>query len=213
MQSGIDLLSDLADKLLHRGRAEPCTYAEAFECHLGFEPHRATIEVMAEIARQREIPVPDSLPRHTSGRAETDARNRDEWLNLLLAEGVQSHLGTSTPLILTHFPASQAALARQTPNCELTAERFELYVDGMEIANGYHELLDATTLSHRQTKANAQRVADGKSALPEDNYLLDAMRHGLPPCTGVALGFDRLAMVALGASQISEVIAFPFDRA
>ncbi len=213
MDAGIDLLSDLASNLLERGTAARCTYSEAFEQHLGLAPLHASIEAMADIADQHAIMVPDSLPRRSTGLEDVDGMNRDEWLNILLAEGVQPHLGRTCPMIVTHFPASQAALARFAPGPEPTAERFELYVDGMELANGYHELLDATVLAQRQTKANTQRVTDGKAALPEDNHLLDAMRQGLPPCTGVALGFDRLAMIALKAQSISEVIAFPFDRA
>jgi lysyl-tRNA synthetase class 2 len=93
------------------------------------------------------------------------------------------------------------------------AERFELYVEGIELANGYHELLDAGELRRRNRAANELRVADGKTPLPEESRLLDAMQSGLPPCIGVALGFDRLVMLAVGAKTLAEVIAFPFDRA
>ncbi len=93
------------------------------------------------------------------------------------------------------------------------AERFELYVDGIELANGYHELLDPQVLVERTRQANDCARADGKQTLPETSRLLAAMQHGLPPCTGVALGFDRLVMVALGARQLSDVMAFPFERA
>jgi lysyl-tRNA synthetase class 2 len=93
------------------------------------------------------------------------------------------------------------------------AERFELYANGIELANGYHELLDADVLRERNRLANCQRRADGRYVLPEDSRLLAAMEHGLPDCVGVALGFDRLAMIAAGASQLSEVMAFPIDRA
>ena len=93
------------------------------------------------------------------------------------------------------------------------AERFELYIGGVEIANGYHELLDPAELRARNARANAQRVSDGKPPLPEESRLLAAMESGLPPSVGVALGFDRLLMAALGAKTIAEVMAFPFDRA
>lgn len=92
-------------------------------------------------------------------------------------------------------------------------ERFELYVDGIELANGYHELLDANELRRRQMEANAVRRADGRPGLPETNRLLAAMEAGLPPSTGVALGFDRLAMIAAGAKSIQDVLAFPTDSA
>ena len=93
------------------------------------------------------------------------------------------------------------------------AERFELFVAGIELANGYHELLDPAELRRRNARVNAQRQADGKPALPEESRLLAAMEAGLPPAVGVALGFDRLVMLAAGAKSIAEVMAFPFDRA
>jgi lysyl-tRNA synthetase class 2 len=130
-----------------------------------------------------------------------------------LVEKIQPHLGRPRPAILYDFPASQAALSRIRPDNPPVAERFELYVEGIEMANGYHELLDAEELKRRNKAANAQRVADGKQALPEDSRLIAAMQAGLPPCTGVALGFDRLVMIAAGAKTLAEVLAFPFDRA
>ena len=93
------------------------------------------------------------------------------------------------------------------------AERFELYLDGIELANGYHELTDAAELRRRGDEANEARRAEGKPQLPEPVRLLAAMEHGLPTCTGVALGFDRLVMLAAGADSIEEVMAFPIDRA
>ena len=100
-----------------------------------------------------------------------------------------------------------------TADSSPVAERFELYVDGLELANGYHELLDADELQRRNTQANRDRLADGRYPLPEDSRLLAAMRHGLPPCTGVALGFDRVVMLSLGVRSLAEVIPFPIDRA
>jgi lysyl-tRNA synthetase class 2 len=93
------------------------------------------------------------------------------------------------------------------------AERFELYARGMELANGYHELLDAEVLRERNRKGNALRAADGRYQVPGESRLLAAMEHGLPPCCGVALGFDRLLMAATGARDIREVMPFPIDRA
>ena len=139
--------------------------------------------------------------------------DRDGWLDLLLVERVQPHLGVERPALVYDYPASQAALARIRPDDPPVAERFELYVAGIELANGYHELLDPAELRARNARANAQRVADGKPALPEESRLLAAMEAGLPPAVGVALGFDRLVMLAAGAKSIAEVMAFPFDRA
>jgi lysyl-tRNA synthetase class 2 len=134
-------------------------------------------------------------------------------LDLLLTERVEPHLGRDRPTILCDYPADQAALARLRPGDPPVAERFELYVDGIELANGYHELLDPAVLRERNRTNNKLRAADGKYTLPDESRLLAAMDHGLPACSGCALGFDRLVMVATGARSIQEVLAFPIDRA
>ena len=143
----------------------------------------------------------------------TPSADRDHWLDLLLVSCVEQHLGRDAPTIVYDYPASQAMLAGVRDGDPPVAERFELYVDGVELANGYHELLDAAELRRRNARTNEQRRADGKPMLPESSRLLAAMDHGLPACCGVALGFDRLVMAATGAKDICEVIAFPFDRA
>jgi lysyl-tRNA synthetase class 2 len=200
---GITLLAELAEMLLRRGRVERASYRDVFLEHVRLDPHQARASELADVAHRLGVVVPASL----------DLEDRDSWLDLLMAERVQPHLGLARPLIVFDYPASQAALARVRTEDPPVAERFELYDRGIELANGYYELLDAELLAERQRQQNAWRVRDGKRALPEDNRLLDAMRSGLPPCTGVALGFDRLAMLVLGASSLSEVIAFPFPRA
>jgi lysyl-tRNA synthetase class 2 len=93
------------------------------------------------------------------------------------------------------------------------AQRFELFIAGIELANGYHELLEATELSSRNQIVNQQRLRDGKVALPAESRLLDAMRSGLPACSGCALGLDRLLMVISQAQRIDQVIAFPIELA
>ncbi len=142
-------------------------------------------------------------------------RARDEWLNLLLAARIEPELGRDRPEIMYHYPASQASLANveHSPHGYDVAERFELYYRGIELANGFHELGDAEELRSRLENANAGREADGRGALPLPERLLAAIEHGLPDCTGVALGFDRLVMVATGAKSIDEVVAFPQERA
>jgi lysyl-tRNA synthetase class 2 len=203
MAEGIQLLDELSRSLLGRGPAERMSYAEAFKRFLGTDPHHAECSELATLARQSGISAPVSLRPD----------DRDGWLDLLLVERVSHHLGIDQPTILYDYPASQAALARIRPGPPAVAERFELFVSGMELANGYHELLDADELRRRNVQANAQRKADGKPSLPEESRLLAAMEAGLPPSTGVALGFDRVVMLAAGATRLEEVMAFPFDRA
>jgi lysyl-tRNA synthetase class 2 len=203
MAEGIGLLSDLCEALLARGPAERIRYQEAFQRQLALNPHTADTQALAEAAAKHGVEVPASL-------GEDD---RDGWLDLLVAERVGPALGHQRPVIVYDYPASQAALARIRPGDSPLAERFELFVSGIELANGYHELLDADELRRRSAANNALREADGKCTLPEENRLLEAMEAGLPACTGVALGFDRVVMLAAGAKSLDEVMAFPFDRA
>jgi lysyl-tRNA synthetase class 2 len=203
LHEAMQLLSDLSEALLERGPAELVSYRDAFERHVGVEPHSAPVEALVDAAMSHAIDVPEGL-----------SQDRDGLLNLLLVELVETHLGRGRPTILFDYPAGQAALARvRQDKSAQVAERFELYVDGIELANGYHELLNAGVLRERNTRANRLRLADGKPPLPEDSRLLAAMDAGLPPCAGVALGFDRVVMIVSGASAIDEVIAFPIERA
>lgn len=201
-QQGMALLSDLAEALLARGAAERLSYAEAFRRHTGIDPQAASLDELDRAMATDSGGAPDFLPQDRDGR-----------LDYLLVTRVEPHLGRERPLILFDYPASQAALAQVRPGPPPVAERFELYVDGIELANGYHELLDPAALIERNRVNNQKRQADGKPALPEESRLLSAMQTGLPDSVGVALGFDRLAMLAAGASSIDQVLAFPIDRA
>lgn len=138
---------------------------------------------------------------------------RDDLLNLLLAECVEPTMGRQQPEFMTHYPISQAALAVACDDVPGTACRFELYVNSLELCNGYQELSDADELQRRDTTQNIIRTQNGRSTLPGASLMLDAMRHGLPPCSGVALGFDRLLMAMTGLMEIDQVTAFPFCSA
>jgi lysyl-tRNA synthetase class 2 len=202
MEQGVELLDELCQHVAGTSAAIRTTYGEAFQRYAGVDPHAATCDDLASAASRLSVPVPDALQRD----------DRDEWLNLLLAKVVEPRLGATAPEILYDYPASQAALAataRRADGVEV-AERFELYWRGVELANGYRELTDPAALRRRLEQVNRQRVADNRPALPLPERLLAAMENpGLPPCTGCALGFDRLAMLACGADCIDDVMAFP----
>ncbi|UUO05965.1 EF-P lysine aminoacylase EpmA [Blastopirellula sp. J2-11] len=200
--AGRQLLADLAGEILG-ANVEMLTYAAAFQQHLGVDPHRASGNELLSVALQSKVPTPDSY----------DGSDRDLLLELLLTELIEPHLGAAAPTILYDYPASQAALAQVSRGDPPVAERFELYVHGMELANGYHELLDAKLLRERNQKNNQARSEDGKHRLPEASRLLDAMEYGLPACSGTALGMDRLLMVKTGARSLADVLSFPIDRA
>ena len=204
MFRGIQFLGDLCDELLDLGPAEQISYREAFERYVGIDPHTSDMPSIRAAAESSRACIP-------AGIRDDD---RDGWLDLLLAERVGPRLGIDRPTIVFDYPASQAALARIRDEDPPVAERFELFVSGgVELANGYHELLDPAILRERNAENNAQRNRDGKPRLPEESRLLAAMESGLPACTGAALGFDRVVMLAAGAKRLDEVIAFPFDRA
>ncbi len=204
MQEAIQFLGGFAESILERPKSEKLTYREAFLRYANVDPLTASLDDFKTVARQNQI--------------EFDTRNterfdRDGWLNLILGCIVEPRLGNDSPAIVYDWPASQAALAIIREEKVPVAERFELFVDGLELANGYHELVDPEELKKRNRATNELRVADGKRALPETSRLLDAMRSGLPACSGVALGIDRLVMLALGVQSIEEVIAFPIGIA
>jgi elongation factor P--(R)-beta-lysine ligase len=202
MQQGMKTLSDLCQSILGCGPAELVSYRDAFVRHAGVEPHTASHTELAAAAAHRGVMVPSGLQN-----------DRDGLLQLLLVDLVEPHLGRGHPTILFDYPASQAALAQVRVDPYPIAERFELYVEGIELANGYHELLDEDVLRNRNARVNRERLADCKAALPEESRLLAAMKSGLPQCCGTALGFDRIVMIAAGAATIDDVIAFPIERA
>lgn len=142
-------------------------------------------------------------------------RPAETWEDLffrLLLERVEPHLGQSSPTFLTHWPSAQAALARRCPADPRVALRFELFVCGMELANAFEELTDPGEQAARfDTDRAARRALPGTSAedWPRDDDLLAALRHGMPPASGIALGFDRLAMIAAGADRIDQVQWLP----
>jgi lysyl-tRNA synthetase class 2 len=141
--------------------------------------------------------------------------DRDDWLDLLMGAVVGPSLGHEAPVFVHDYPPSQAALARvmTLPDGSQAAERFELYVDGLELANGFRELGDALEQRRRFEQDQATRRRRGQPERPLDERLLAALGHGLPDCAGVALGFDRLVMAAHRLPALEAAMAFPASRA
>ncbi|BAU49941.1 lysyl-tRNA synthetase [Sulfurifustis variabilis] len=202
MQEVADLVSEVLVGHLVLGAVEKLTYREAFEAHTGIDPHRATAAQLATAAAERGIVV------EGRGIEEVDA-----WRDLLLTHLVEPHLGLGRLTFLYDYPASQAALARIRAGDPAVASRFELYLHGIELANGFHELGDLGEQRARFERDNAERKRLGLPVMPVDELLLAALAHGLPSCAGVALGVDRLVMLAAGSRSLEDVIAFPIDRA
>lgn len=181
------------------GRAERISYREAFRRYLDIDPLESPLDALRAAARDHGINGFDA------------EEQRDLWLDLLLSHCIEPELGREGLCFLYDYPASQAALARLNPEDPRLAERFELYYRGVELANGFHELADAGEQRHRFEAERTTRREQGLEQVPLDEYLLAALEQ-LPDCSGVALGIDRLVMLALGADSLDEVMAFTIDK-
>lgn len=192
----------LVREFLGRSHARASTrvsYREAFLDALALDPFTAPLTDLAEHARRAGF-----------GGVTTD---RDELLELLMGTIVGPRLGQDGLTFVYGYPASQAALARLDPEDPRAAQRFELYCDGIELANGFHELAAAREQRDRFGRDVAERRRLGLPEAAIDERLLAALEAGLPDCCGVALGFDRTVMLAVGAERIDAVLPFPIERA
>lgn len=194
-------VDDLLQQVLESEPAETLSYQQAFIRHLELDPLSADRTQLLEAAEK--LGVGD-----LAGREE----DRDTLLQLLFMMGVEPQIGKEKPAFVYHFPASQAALAEISTEDHRVAERFEVYFQGIELANGFRELTDSREQRQRFEQDNRKRAARGLPQQPIDTNLLDALANGMPDCSGVALGVDRILMLALKADSLSEVIAFPVDR-
>jgi lysyl-tRNA synthetase class 2 len=180
--------------------AERMSYRDAFIRYAAVDPFVASIAELRATAQHHGIEGFDA------------GEERDIWLDLILSHRIEPHLGEDRLCFLTEYPASQAALARLNPDNPAVAERFELYYKGVELANGFHELGDSMEQCKRFEAELAERATQGREQPPMDERLLAALETGLPECAGVALGVDRLVMLAVGAESLDEVIAFSIER-
>ncbi len=181
---------------------ELVSYREAVRAHAGFDP--------LDAGRDALVAAGCALGLDSRRAA---AAERDELLDLVIGAQVGPALGAKALTFLHRYPASQAALARLDPDDPRVALRFELYYRGVELANGYHELASGAEQRLRFAADLKMRTQRGLPAATLDPNLLAALDAGLPDCAGVALGFDRLMMLAVGAESIDAVLAFPVERA
>ena len=182
------------------GAAERLSYSDALRRHAGVDAFDSTEDELLDAAKRHGI--------HCDAHLDRDAK-----LDLLMGLIVGPRLGRGDPCFVCDYPASQAALARLKPGLPRVAARFELYLDGLELANGFHELLQPQEQRARFTHDLALRSERGQVQAPLDENLLAALESGLPDCAGVALGFDRLAAIAMGANQLSDAMTFSIENA
>ncbi len=197
-----ELVRELLAGALTLGNTQRLAYRDAFVQYADVDPHTASINQLQQEIKAQGIDV--------TGLNHTD---KDAWLDVLMTHVIEPALPRDCPLFIYDYPASQAALARIRPEDPPVAERFELYINGMELANGFHELSDAQEQRRRFETDNKVRQAAGLAAMPLDEHFLAALEAGLPDCAGVALGLDRLVMLAAGANSISEVLTFDAEQA
>lgn len=183
------LLDTLLDNLPQPTRIP---YATLFEQQLGLNPHNCNLASLQSAAQQADIAPLSGM----------ETASLDDWLDLLFSCCIQSHLDYH---IVYDYPASQAMLARLSHDSPPVAQRFEVFIQGVELANGFHELADAQEQKNRFLDQQTQRQQKGLAPVLLDYDFLNALEQGLPDCAGIALGIDRLVMLAAGRSQLSDL--------
>jgi lysyl-tRNA synthetase class 2 len=196
------LLAAICTATLGSQGLERLTCRDAFTAHAGVDPlASSTADLESAVARHGVV-----TPAPAVGASAAD--RWDRAFELLLAEVVQPRLGRGQPTMLIEWPASQAAFARLDPRHPEVARRFELFVEGVELANGWEEDPSRETLAARIEAANRARAADGRDVLPVPEGLLSAHGRSMPEGVGAALGFDRLVMLTAGVASIAAVRCF-----
>lgn len=195
------LMSRVLQGYMDYQAANRITYQQWFLDETGLDPWSDTPAAFRCFAHQRLASVPDNMPDD----------ELDPWLDLLLTHWLEPRLKVPARFV-QDYPPSQASLARVRQQPRPVAERFEFYLHGVELANGFRELADSGEQRRRFEQDNALRQRSGQAAMPLDQALLAALDHGLPDSSGVALGFDRLVMLAAGSSELDSVVPFSLDR-
>ncbi len=197
MEQMMDEVEELVTNFVDLPSIERLTVAEAFQQVVGIENLLSTTtEQLAERAALMNLPSANELDLEWDG-----------WVDYFMVVAILPSFSHAA-LFLTHYPASQAALARLDPEDPGVAERFELILNGIEIANGFRELTDAVEQRSRFEREQSERIEAGLEEVPVDKHFLTALAQGMPECSGVALGVDRLMMLSMGKQSISEVTPF-----
>lgn len=205
---GINFLAEFSRAFFPDREVQCMSYREAFQSRFHVDPHLVETRELQRLCKTSQLTVPEDL----------SLSDPVPWLQLLMAEVIEPSWGSGSAVIVYDWPASQSALAktrtqvgRDNQSVDV-AERFELYVDGIELANGYHELCDYREHRRRLEENNRRRIVAGKKELPiESRFLEDLSIDDLPNCCGTAFGVDRLIAILTGSPQLSDVIAFPLE--
>lgn len=203
----MDEVEELVEGILHLGSYLRSSYRSLFEHWYGENPHSVKLQQLQTLALQHTSLTESGL------NFESADLQRSFLLDVLISHGIETRL--MKPTFVYDYPAQQAALSLVsiTPDGDLVARRFELYLSGIELANGYLELCDGAELLSRLRNDNRRRQLEGLPEMPLAPELVAATNAGIPDCCGVALGIDRLLMLQAGAVSLDEVISFPFNIA
>lgn len=196
----MDEVEALLKKLLVFEPAQRFSYAEIFQHYLNCDPHQLSLKNVKQLTARLDLAI-ENLGLNTI----------EDYLNFLMSHIIEPQLPKQL-IFVYDYPVNLAALAKVRRDTTPVAERFEVYLNGIELANGFHELSDANEQRLRFQNDLNTRIRHGYSTVPIDKHLLAALTHGLPDCSGVALGIDRLLMLMTNASKLSEVISFPIQR-
>ena len=203
MQAMMSEVADLLIKLIPDHLTAAPLYLSYRQAFLEY----AQVDPLSATSAQLQAAFEQHTQQSVAGASDTD------WLDLILSFIVQPSLPRDRLVFITDFPAAQASLAKLDAQDPRVARRFEVFVAGLELANGFEELTDYAEQQQRIETEQAMRAAQGLPCLPVDKHFLAALQRGLPPCSGVAMGVDRVVMLATGQEHIAEVISFDFERA
>lgn len=192
----MDEMDDLLQVILQCNKAMRIPYRQLFQQQIDIDIASISVEELQAFAEHKQV------------RIDASDLDKDTWLDILLSHLIEPQLGLTEPCFIYDYPASQSALAKVRQEDYPVAERFEVYINGIELANGFHELLDAKEQQQRFITNQQQRLQLGLPSIEIDPAFIAALESGLPACAGVALGFDRLMMVLAGKDTIAEVMAF-----
>ncbi len=200
----MDEVDSLMQALLHCAPAQRISYQDLFSKFLDINPHEVNIERLQSCAVQHGINLTATAAANLTVT---------DWLQLLMSHIIEPQLTGAEPWIIYDFPAAQAALAKIIPGKYPVAARFEIYMQGIELANGYYELQDAKEQEKRFAADNAIRSEQKIHQMQPDERLVSALTVGFPECAGIALGIDRLLMLKLQTKSIAEVLTFTIENA
>jgi len=223
MQNLIDELVQLLMTILPINSVEQETYAELFIKYCDFDPLSISLTSLIEVCedkglgdyiqgvKQHLVNGDKASKINDKGNENNSVLLKDSALQVLFHQEIEPHIGKVVPMVVSHFPSSQASLATMNED-GVSANRFEVYYLGMELANGFNELQDAAKQEARFNDDNKKREQLGLTSKTLDTHFIAALNAGLPACSGVALGIDRLIMLALNKTHIKDVVSFSYDN-